>query len=94
MNLGQAKRSASVSESHWAAVMEALESHLNSTPRYAHRWELGDLLVVDNHRVIHRATPASGTRVLDRVNIVKLRHSLRSTLRATNCAVPRKGAHL
>lgn len=47
----------------YAAVEEALSASL----AYVHRWRAGDLLIVDNHRMLHSRAPFAGLRHMLRV---------------------------
>jgi len=65
-------------------VLRGLAARVEASPRrYSHRWAVGDLLVWDNHRVLHRAAPigAGATKVTVRARVPRL-HRTNLQLRA------------
>lgn len=45
----------------------AVEQTLDESPGYAHSWNPGDLLIVDNHKMLHSRAPFTGLRHMLRV---------------------------
>lgn len=55
-----------------------VEAYIASAPRFVHKWRAGDLLVIDNHRILHGRTAAEespSTRLLLKMMIATSRMS-------------------
>ncbi|MES2264983.1 MAG: TauD/TfdA family dioxygenase [Pseudomonadota bacterium] len=73
LNVGLTAGIAGMPSAEYSALLHALDQHLSRAGAvYRHVWRPGDVVVADNLRVAHRATPISPDtrRVLDRTTVV------------------------
>ena len=71
-NVGLTGRVIGLANEDFAALRVALDDHLSRAgATYVHHWRAGDVVIADNFRGAHRATPIAATqhRVLDRTTI-------------------------
>lgn len=72
LNLGKISAIEGMVEHDLRLTLASLTDELDRAPRYTHAWEQGDLLLVDNRRMLHHApVVVMGERLLWRVSVVK-----------------------
>lgn len=72
VNLGKVAAIEGVGEQDLRVTVASLTDALDREPSYTHAWEQGDVLLVDNRRMLHHApNVVTGKRLLWRVSVVK-----------------------
>jgi taurine dioxygenase len=72
LNVGLTSGIAGLNPEQGAVIIAALDRHLSREgATYTHHWQDGDLVIADNFRVAHRATPIGREqkRILDRTTV-------------------------
>ena len=73
VNLGQLCAVDGASEAERREIVDAIDLHLSERcSPLRHQWEEHDVLIADNHALMHRATAAAhdDLRILDRVSVL------------------------
>lgn len=72
VNLGKISTIEGMNENEMRQTVSNLSEELDREPRYIHRWNPGDILLVDNRRMLHRGPKViDEERILWRTSVVK-----------------------